>query len=75
MCASVPSDSETMAQISEWNDEFGSGSGSRKKDSTDTTVHILHVAELEYRETAASVQLLYTCQTGMSSQVAIPDPE
>ncbi|XP_066358331.1 uncharacterized protein [Miscanthus floridulus] len=36
VCASVPSDSETMAQISEWNDEFGSGSGSRKKKTLPT---------------------------------------
>ncbi|EES16128.2 uncharacterized protein LOC8066340 isoform X2 [Sorghum bicolor] len=31
VCASFPSDSETMAQISKWNNEFGSGGGSRKK--------------------------------------------
>ncbi|XP_066357699.1 uncharacterized protein [Miscanthus floridulus] len=36
VCASFPSDSKTMAQISEWNDEFGSGSGSRKKKTLPT---------------------------------------
>ncbi|XP_066358343.1 uncharacterized protein [Miscanthus floridulus] len=40
VCASFPSDSETMAQISEWNDEFGSGGGrSRKKKTLPTQPH------------------------------------